>query len=189
MPAFLLKLLPFLAKLGFVGKLFAPIAAFIPGGQIGALLLSVASFVGTVIGWLWEAVVVACSRPQVFVLCFAFFAGGVYVSADWYREKVAEAHEQVQERDRTISTMLSDAEKLNAKDAKKHKAAIKAKAEAEGVERAKIAAEKPTASAAGATPGVLPAKRKAASCKNTASKSPLFGDWSIFGGTLPCKPS
>lgn len=121
-----LKYLPFLAKLGSWGKWFAPLAAFIPGGQIGLAITTFFGWIAKAFGWLVEDIVDLFARPKRFVFAVVLVVTGAWFAADWYRETVSELRTEVADLGAKLETATSlnkkweqryDAEKVKAHEA------------------------------------------------------------------------
>lgn len=89
------KYLPWLAKLGSFGSWFAPLAGLIPGGQIGVIIMAVINFIVKVVTWIIEDIVDLFSKPKRFAFAILILACGAWLSADWYREKLADQHAMI----------------------------------------------------------------------------------------------
>lgn len=121
-----LKYIPFLAKLGAWGKWFAPLAAFIPGGQIGLAITAFFGWIAKAFGWLVEDIVALFTTPKRFVFA-AFLVGiGAWFAADWYRETVSELKVEVADLGAKLETATTqnkqwkeryDTEKIRAHEA------------------------------------------------------------------------
>ncbi len=124
MLAFILKVLPFLGKLSFLSKFFA----FIPGGQIIAIVGSVFGLIASAIKWLLADIVDAFKEPQrlvVRVLCgLAILGVGVHQGIKWDRHKVDEARAEV-------AAIRTDLRKKDTDDAQRAAAARAAREAAE----------------------------------------------------------
>jgi hypothetical protein len=198
----LIKWLPFLAKLGGIGK----VLAFIPGGGLFSLVFTL---IGTLAGWVlsffrWlvrdlEDAFKEMPRLVVRAICvLAALAGGFYLGVKHDKALVDHARAQTWVWQSAHAELLNKAKAIDAADNTKHKEGLKAKAAAEAAERAKIDAEEKAAVAGAKPPGpavtdvpkrVQPAaSRKASHCNPKAKQQGLFGDLpTFFGGALPCK--
>lgn len=121
-----LKKIPFLAKLGSWGSWFAPLAGFLPGGQIGLILAAIGNAIVTFIGWVVEDIVDLFARPKRFAFAVVLLATGAWFAADYYRERVSDLNTQVADLGEKLETATTlnkewegryDAEKVKAHDA------------------------------------------------------------------------
>lgn len=147
-----LKYIPFLAKLGSLGKWFAPLAAFIPGGQIGLAITAVFGWIAKAFGWLVEDILALFTTPKRFVFA-AFMVGiGAWFAADWYRERVSDLKSEVAQlgRDLEDATTLNKQwqERYDTEKVKAHEAELARIAAEEAVAK-QIADEEKVAAAAG----------------------------------------
>ena len=67
---------------------FLKLGWLIPGGQIPALIGSIFSAIATFVRWVVEDIVDVFCHPKRFALTLVLIAGGAWLSADYYREKV-----------------------------------------------------------------------------------------------------
>lgn len=145
----LLKFLPFLAKLGALSKWFA----FIPGGQIVAIVGAVFGLVVKFVGWLLADIMDAFKEPQrlvVRVLCGLVILGvGVHQGIKWSEGKVHAARAEV-------AAIKADLRQKDQDDAKLAAAAKAAREEAAHKALAAPAAVAPVVADPAAVPGVQP---------------------------------
>lgn len=138
MIAFLLKWLPFLAKLGGAAKWFA----FIPGGQVFAVIgQAISALFGAVawfIKWLFADIADGFKEPQRFAVRIAcmliVFGVGGYLGIDWDWGKVEAARQET-------ADLRAAAKKRDKADADAADHARKAREAAEHAERQRIAQE------------------------------------------------
>jgi hypothetical protein len=169
-----LKYIPFLAKLGSWGSWFAPLAAFIPGGQIGLAITTFFGWIAKAFGWLVEDIVALFTTPKRFVFA-AFLVGlGAWFAADWYRERVSELNIQVAD----LGAKLETATSLNKKWEQRYDAE---KVRAHEADLARLAAEEAVAKqiADEEKVAVAAAKARAAAAKRVRDGS--------GGGSAPAK--
>lgn len=67
---------------------FLKLGWLIPGGQIPALIGSIFSAIATFVRWVVEDIVDVFCHPKRFALTLVLIAGGAWLSADYFREKI-----------------------------------------------------------------------------------------------------
>jgi hypothetical protein len=148
-----LKFIPWLAKLGSLGSWFAPLAAFIPGGQIGLILAAIGRAIATFVRWIVEDVVDLFTKPKRFAFAAVLVGVGAWFAADWYREKVSELKSEVAELGTRLEASNTEnkqwKERYDGEKLRAHEADL-ARIAAEDEVAKQIAAEEKAAAKAGA---------------------------------------
>ena len=183
-----LKFLPFLAKLGSLGKWFTPLAAFIPGGQIGLIISSIISGITKFITWVVEDIVDLFTKPKRFAFAAVLVAAGAWFAADYYRDRVNDLKADIAKTTEALEKeqALTTAWEHRYADEQK-RAADAAKARDEAAEQIKQAAIQAAAEAA-ARKRAADAKRVRDGDSGTATKGKSEKPATTSVWSLPALP-
>lgn len=185
-----LKYIPWLAKIGSFGSWFAPLAAFIPGGQIGLAITTFFGWIAKAFGWLVEDIVDLFARPKRFVFAVALVVTGAWFAADWYRETVSELRTEVADLGAKLETSTTQnkqwKERYDTEKVKAHEADL-ARIAAEDVVAKQIDAEEKAAVAAAKSRAVAAKRlRDGGGSPSTAKPGPEKANESgVWGWGLP----
>lgn len=181
MPIFLLKWLPFLSKLSFFSKFLA----FIPGGQVFALIGSgVSAVIGVFtwfIKWLMDDIICAVEKPQRIIVRLSFAIGllafGWWLGFDYAKDRVESARNETR-----AVTKQRDTSRAENKEWRERLAGEKDRADKAEVARAAAEARvRATAAKRLQQPGAGAPKAGGAAKKPAESGLPA-GLQTLFGG-------
>lgn len=132
-----LKYLPFLAKLGAVGKWFGALGGLLPGGQIGLIISAIFGAIAKFIGWVVEDIVDVFTKPKRAALLLVVACAGAWFAADYYRDKIGDLKEEIAETRKQLKDATDENQGWRTRHADEEKRAAAAQdARADEIKRA-----------------------------------------------------